>query len=215
MKQIIGVVRAAGPQAAIAGGPTPLLQTGNGTLLERAIRSLRAVTEVPLFVTVQEHHGPVAAQARRQGAHVISLPSGTEETLPWIVSTLSVSGEVSLGTGARILLLRVDAPLIASDTLRQLSETPVQASSGTAEQGEGLPLIIPFSGADEALDPEGVGVMAVDVPEGTHADAFTEPTWGPRVGVPVEDRHLKLRLRDVATYRRHFPDAFRKRFQKW
>jgi molybdopterin-guanine dinucleotide biosynthesis protein A len=230
MTAIIGIVRAAGPQAAIAGGPTPLLQTGEGSLLECAIRKVSPFVSAPTVVTVRTHQEPVAAQARRQGAQVLFLPPDGVETEEWIVEALADT--IGFAPGTRLLLLRVDAPLIAPETLQRLAEATIPGAAG-ADPGpdhghgpdpdhghghdpgplvkRGLAGLVPVHDAGDGPDPERAGVVRIDL-SGPCERPFAPPNW---FAIPVPDRHVNVRLRDVATYRRHFPDAFRRRFQKW
>jgi CTP:molybdopterin cytidylyltransferase MocA len=224
MTQTLGVVRAAGPQASIAGGPTPLLQTGSGTLLEGAIRQLRDVGVERIIATIHAQQEPVAAQARRQGAETRLLPTGEAESLSWILRVLG-EGAPPLPPGSRILLLHVDAPLLAHGTLHALLAAgdgaataptpmsaptrfvPIRSRDGTGPAPEAAP-------ADAVGDPEAAGATLLLLPHGLAAatDDIPEPASVP---VFVEDRHAALRIRDLPTYRRHFPEAFRRRFQKW
>jgi CTP:molybdopterin cytidylyltransferase MocA len=224
---VLAVIRAAGPQAAIAGGPTALLQTGDGTLLQCALRKARAlgsdlgpsVGDLSVVVTVRQQHGPVVAQARREGARLLIVPTGTPESEAWILDAVQREGWAP--GGARMLLLRVDAPLVTAATLERLAQAempaPVDASASNG--------LVPVLEEEARPDPERAGIVRLDLPaylpawkgqaapgvEGPGAP-LPEPIWRPLV---VTDRFVNVRLRDVATYRRHFPEAFRRRFQKW
>jgi len=219
MTLTLGIVRAAGPQASIAGGPTPLLQTGSGTLLERAIRKLRDLGLGTVLTTIHEQQEPVAAQARRQGADLLLLPTGETETLPWIVRALPVP-ETLRSSGTRVLLLQVDAPLIGVETLARLLSVADEMMDGEAmgEADADPRLLVPVAEGG-ALEPDAAGALLLVFPRGYSRSEATD--MGDAIArlapipVPVNDRHATLRIRDLPTYRRHFPDAFRRRFQKW
>ncbi len=208
MSRILGVIPAAGRSSRIGGGPKPLMDTGEGTLLERAVGALRGGGADPVVVGVREDPGPVAAEARRLGARAL-VPEGVEEgpvaTLRSALETVRAEG----APPAALLYLPADIPLVRSGTVAALV---------TAWRETGAHLVLPWEGGktghpalfagpllDALVDPH--------LPEG--ARSVVEAHRSEALEVPVDDPGIHVDIDTLSDYRRHFPSAHRKRFQKW
>jgi molybdenum cofactor cytidylyltransferase len=208
MSRVLGVIPAAGRSSRIGGRPKPLLDTGEGTLLERVVGALRGGGADPVVVGVREDPGPVAAEARRLGARTLvpeSVEEGPVATLRSALESARAEGEPP---GA-LLYLPADVPLVQPGTVVALV---------TAWRETGAHLVLPREGGrtghpalfagpllDELLDPH--------LPEG--ARSVVEAHRSAAVEVPVEDPGIHVDIDTLSDYRRHFPAAHRKRFQKW
>jgi len=241
----IAVIPEAPERAAIGGAPLPLLQGDGGTFLEGAIRALRLAGAARVLVAAAEARGPVGVMALREGAEVISLPrrpdsatsyprpeaprdlgakttpDGTppdqtpqeqmlqEQMLPdWTPPPFELEALAPWVSGERdpiapsLLILPVTFPKVALRTLEQLRDF-----AATTQKG----------GPDE-----------VRVVQAVHGGVWGMPlaVVGPWLGLgwaelpharpcAVEDAGATLQVTTLPVYRRLFPDAFRKRFQKW
>jgi len=215
---VLGVIPAAGLSSRIGGNPKPLLETGSGTFLARIIRALREGGADPIMVGVRDDPGPVAAEARRAGARVLvppDLEAGPVATLQAALRLARREGNVTGANGESrspvraLLFLPSDFPLVQGTTVRALVE---------AWRETGAPLILPLEGErtghpalfagpllDELLDPT--------LPEG--ARSVVDAHRSEAVQVPVDDPGIHVDIDTLSEYRRHFPTAYRKRFQKW
>lgn len=247
MTRLLGVIPAADRGGHIGGAPPALLQTGEGTFLERAIALLRAAGVERIIVGVRNGRDPVAVQALRGGAEVAEVepegrdPSASlraaqgklagdrELTSVEASSGVGIGAEASSGVGAEassgdgasaaagpenvsFLLLPPTYPEVRESTVlalvqgwRAAGEIPNVAApllpEGTSMAQlpwhELAPLILRGPGAADRLHaPEAVG--------------------GPDLlRIPVTDPGVGQRIDTLPLYRRHFPQAFRRRFQKW
>ncbi len=205
---MIGIIPAAGRSTRIGGGPKPLLATGDGTFLERAIRALQAAEPDSIHVGVRHDPGPVAAAARRAGArtHIPEeVDDGPIATIRTVLRTLRDEGTPPNA----ILLLPVDFPLLQPETVAALSrkwrESDAHLVLPRMKGRTGHPALLGGPLLDELLEP--------DLSEGAksvvkrHADAA--------IHLEVDDRGILIDIDTLPEYRRHFPQAYRKRFQKW
>ena len=215
---VLGVIPAAGLSSRIGGNPKPLLETGSGTFLARIIQALREGGADPIMVGVRDDPGPVAAEARRAGARVLvppDLEAGPVATLQAALRLVRREGSVAGADGESrspvnaLLFLPSDFPLVQGATVRALVE---------AWRETGAPLVLPLEGGrtghpalfagpllDELLDPT--------LPEG--ARSVVDAHRSEAVQVPVDDTGVHVDIDTLPEYRRHFPTAYRKRFQKW
>jgi molybdenum cofactor cytidylyltransferase len=215
---VLGVVPAAGLSSRIGGSPKPLLETGSGTFLDRVILALREGGADPVVVGVREDPGPVAAEARRAGARVLvpsDLDAGPIATLQAAIRRTRPDRGVAGADGERpsppraLLFLPADFPLVQGTTVRALVETWRKTGASLVlpmEGGEsGHPALFAGPLLDELLDPA--------LPEGARSvvDAHRDEA----VQVPVDDPGIHVDIDTLSEYRRHFPTAYRKRFQKW
>ena len=243
MNRLLGVIPAADRGGQIGGAPPPLLQTGEGTFLERAITLLRSVGVERVVVGVRDARDPVAAQALRAGAEVVEVgaegrdPGASLEAVEG--KTASTGGSAGIGGSAA-----------AGDSAAAGALIPA-GDSTSAESGEEsvsfllLPPTYPgvsastvramieeWRGAGEAAK-----VAAPLLPEGTSlahlpwhelaplilrgpgaADRLRTPGalgGADLLRIPVTDPGVGERIDTLPLYRRHFPQAFRRRFQKW
>lgn len=235
MTPLVGVIPAADRGGHIGGAPPALLQTGEGTFLERAIAVLRAAGVERIIVGVRDARDPVAAQARRGGAEVAEVePEGRDPGASLGAAQrcmagtggLTGAGEAPVGgpsavadasdasgwVGVSFLLLPPTYPEVKESTVRTLiqgwqeaEEAPIVAApllpEGTSVAHlpwhELAPLILRGDGAADRL-------RAPETVEGPNL-----------LRIPVTDPGVGQRIDTLPLYRRHFPQAFRKRFQKW
>ncbi|TVP75802.1 MAG: hypothetical protein EA352_07265 [Gemmatimonadales bacterium] len=224
---LVGVVPAAGRSGRMGGSAKPLLDTGEGTFLERVVRALREGGASAVVVGVREDPSPLAAHARELGTRVL-VPPGLEEG-PIATLRAALDGPSAEGPGGgdhgqapdAILYLPADMPLVRPETVaavvRGWAEEPESAHSSPPTRptvvlpqwrGQtGHPALFAGSALQDLLEP--------DLPEGARTVVEHHRAAGTLKTVPVEDRGTTVDIDTVPEYRRHFPRAFRKRFQKW
>ncbi|MEX2526591.1 MAG: nucleotidyltransferase family protein [Gemmatimonadota bacterium] len=206
--RVVGIVPAAG-QSSRMSSPKPLLETGDGTFLDRVIRSLLGGGAEAVLVVVSESQGPIAARARHQGAHLVTTRFPPEDgPVGSIRSALRHLREVDSFPQA-VLLLPVDMPLIQAGTVGEVVEywtaTPTIPMVRPAFQGKsGHPVL--FSGP-------ALHLLAGDevLPQGARSvvDRFREDGHL----VPVDDAGILVDIDTLPEYRRHFPGPSRRRFR--
>lgn len=207
MTAVWAAVPAAGRSSRIGGGPKPLLDTGDGTFLERVVRSLREGGIERIRVGVREEAGPVAALARRVGATPFVPDHVDDGPIATVRGTIRF-GRSEGGVDA-LVVLPADFPLVRPTTVEALL---------AAWRAQATPLVVPahagrtghpalFAGGllDELLEP--------DLPEG--ARTVVERHGASRLEVAVDDPGIHIDIDTLPEYRRMFPGPYRKRFQKW
>lgn len=234
MGSVVGVVPAAGRSTRI-GNPKPLLDADGATFLERTVGALRAGGCDPVLVGVREPRGPIHAMAARAGGTPLVPPDVDDGPIATIRVALAWCRE-HLGPDApeALVLLPVDHPLVRGDTVAALIEAFRQggadrddADRGDADRGDA------GDGAPEHGDAH--LVLATHQGETGHPALFAGPLLaeledpdldeGARtvvrrhrasaVLVEVDDPGVHVDIDTLAEYRRFFPRAYRKRFQKW
>lgn len=216
--EVLGVIPAAGLTSRIGGSPKPLLETGSGSFLATVIQALREGGADRLVVGVRHDPGPVAAEARRAGAEVHVPPDLEAGPISSIQAALrhclrNAGAEGASGTPLHslraLIFLPSDFPLVQGRTVRQVIETwrRTEASVVLPRQGgrTGHPALFAGPLLDALLDPtllEGARTVLE-----THRSGAVE--------VLVEDPGIHVQIDTLPKYRRHFPDVYRKRFQKW
>jgi len=217
--RVMGVVPAAGLSTRM-GNPKPLMDAGGRSFLARVLAALRGGGTHDVVVGVRHEKGPIAAEARNAGARVV-VPTDVEDG-----PIATVRAAIRLLDGpevAGLLLHPVDHPLVKAETVGTLLDAASDRSSPTGARSgvEDVPvpsIVVPVEGGrsghpvffSRTLFPE---LLEPDLPEGArtvlnrHRDRVVE--------VAVDDRGVLADLNTLADYRRHFPDSYRKRFQKW
>jgi CTP:molybdopterin cytidylyltransferase MocA len=192
----IGVIPDTSGRSSIGGAPLPLLQGENETFLEGAIRRLKEVGADRILVGTPEGRGPVAALALRCGAEPAPLaPHPLVDPADPLLHALHRESPIF-----GILVLPASFPRVRTETLQAIrdhAETRGGVGDGLAVRASvngvgGFPLAL--AGGWDALGPE----------------AIAEPSL-----FPVDDPGAVLEVATLPVYRRHFPQSFRKRFQKW
>lgn len=210
MSEILGVVPAAGESTRM-GNPKPLLDADGATFLERTVGALRDGGANAVVVGVRDAKGPVHATASRTGAHVLAPPDVEDGPIATIRAALrwwEEEREPRSAPGA-LVLLPVDHPKVRAETVRALIEA----------FREGLaPLVLPAHGG-ETGHPVLFGHTLLEELRGGELDEGARTVVhrhreSARV-VEVEDRGIHLDIDTLAEYRRSYPTAYRKRFQKW
>ncbi|TVP57865.1 MAG: hypothetical protein EA351_05070 [Gemmatimonadales bacterium] len=205
---LIGVIPAAGRSSRIGGNPKPLLDTGSGTFLECTVRALAGGGAESVHVGVRHETGPVSAAVQRLGArpHVPpEVEDGPIATIRTVIRTLRAEGS----TPAAILFLPVDIPGVTAGIVRALVQEWKESDARLvlpAHRGRtGHPAL--FSGVllDELLEP--------DLAEGARTIVERHRTDA-RI-VEIDDEGILIDIDTLPEYRRRFPEAYRKRFQKW
>jgi len=216
---LVGVIPCADRSGAIGGAPPPLLQTGDGSFLERAVALLRVAGVDRILVGVRDRRDPVAAQALRAGGTVVEVAAGEHDP----GASLRAAGDLVRGDSApgaagsdfdpTFLCLPPTYPLVRDDTMDDLARAWREAAGPPGILAPALPADSPRAGIpwwDLAplflLGPD----PAARLPEGPDAPPGDLP-----VRVEVVDPGVAERIDTLPLYRRHFPQAFRKRFQKW
>ncbi len=215
MASILGVVPAAGRSTRM-GNPKPLLDADGATFLERTVAALREGGADPVVVGVRDHRGPIHAAARKTGAHVVA-PDRVEDgpiatvraAVEWATSP-PAEGDTDRPVQA-LLLLPVDHPRVKGRTVGRLVEAFLAADPSPPlvipvhDDRSGHPVLFHASLFSE-LREEGLAEGARTVVHRHRSRALE---------VPVDDRGVLVDIDTLPEYRRHYPRAYRKRFQKW
>jgi molybdenum cofactor cytidylyltransferase len=207
--KVLGVVPAAGRSSRM-GNPKPLLDAGGRNFLERVVAALRDGGAAEVIVGVRSEKGPIAAAALATGARVV-VPDDVDDG-PIATVREAIRGAEGDPEIKGLLLLPVDHPRVEAGTVAAL----LQAASAPA--GPCAPIVVPVqrgrSGHPVFLSREVFpDLLEPELEEGArtvverHRDRVLE--------VEVDDPGVLADLNTIADYRRHFPDSFRKRFQKW
>ena len=185
------------------GTPKAMLDADGRTFLERVIHALQEGGCARVLVALPTPKGPVAAKAGEAGATVVTNPSPEDGPIGSLRAALrslepSVEG---------VAFCPVDYPLLQADTVRMLlaeyhsNESPLTLP--TFEGKRGHPVVFRRSLFDELLDE--------DLPEG--AKTVVHRHLDVAALVAVEDGGAVIDIDDLIDYRRHFPNAYRQRFQ--
>lgn len=207
---IWGIVPAAGRSSRIGGGPKPLLDTGDGSFLERVVRALRDGGADEVHVGVRHDPSPVAAEAHRNGARV-HCPDGLDAgPIATVRHVLNEAREHGSPLDA-VLFLQADMPAVSARTVRELvaawrarPDAPI-ALPATPDGATGHPALFAHSLFGELCAP-GLDEGARTVVEAHRSEALI---------VEVDDPGIHLDIDTLPEYRRAYPDAYRRRFQKW
>ncbi|TVP49114.1 MAG: hypothetical protein EA350_02465 [Gemmatimonadales bacterium] len=231
VRPLVGVIPCADRSGAIGGAPPPLLQTGEGSFLERAIALLRVAGVDQVLVGVRDRRDPVAAEALRAGASVVEVAEGDRDP----AASLRAAGAAVRGGGPGVqgesgsppgpgpavdpapvstyLCLPPTFPLIRKDTMEELARAWREAASPARILAPVLPADSPRAGIPWwELAP--LFLRGPDPAARLPQDPGHPPDALP-VRVEVVDPGVAERIDTLPLYRRHFPQAFRKRFQKW
>jgi len=156
------------------------------------------------MVVVRDPEGPVAAMSRTAGARVVENPDPSDGPISSLRTALrTLDGEV-----AGCAFCPVDHPRVRAATVARLLEV---------FRGESAPIVLPVHDGRRGhpvlfrgvLFPE---LLDEELEEGArtvvhrHADGVRE--------VPVDDPGILVDIDTLSEYRRSYPDAYRKRFQR-
>lgn len=185
------------------GSPKPLLDADGRSFLQKVVGALSGGGCRRILVVVRDPSGPIGAMGRRAGGDVVENPDPAEGPISSLQAGLRRLDDDAAGCA----YCPVDHPLVRPGTVRRLLD---------AFRDSAAPLVVP-----RFRDRRGHPVvfrrslfgelMADDLPEGArtvvhrHDDEVLE--------VEVEDRGVTVDIDTLQEYRRHFPDAYRKRFQ--
>lgn len=199
---VAGVIPAAGRSTRM-GSPKPLLDAGGRSFLQRVVGALSGGGCTPVVVVVRDPDGPVAAMARRAGARPVENPDPSAGPISSLRTALRSLEEDVEGCA----FCPVDHPRIAPQTVKRLLE---------AFRESGAPVVVPRhggrrghpvffrSGLFPELLEEGLEEGARTVLRRHEADVRE---------VEVQDAGVLVDIDTLSEYRRHYPDAYRQRFQ--
>jgi len=185
------------------GSPKPLLDADGLSFLQRVVGALSGGGCRRVLVVVRDPDGPIAAMGRRAGGAVVENPDPEEGPITSLRAGLDRLEDDAAGCA----YCPVDHPLVEAATTRRLLE---------AFRASGAPVVVPrFRGRRghpvvfrrslfEELREDGLEEGARTVVR-RHDDRVLE--------VEVDDRGVTVDVDTLREYRRHFPDAYRKRFQ--
>jgi molybdenum cofactor cytidylyltransferase len=206
LPRIVGVIPAAGRSTRI-GNPKPLLDADGRTFLDRAVWTLRQGGLEEVLVGVRESRGPTYASALRTGARVVVPVQVDDGPIATIRAALqwTTDGE---RPGA-LVILPVDHPRVEPATVSALVDAFVEGDASLVlpvfEGRSGHPILIAGPLLDELEEPE--------LAEGARTVVRRHRETARLLEVP--DRGILVDIDTLPEYRRHFPEAYRKRFQKW
>lgn len=197
-----GVVPAAGRSTRM-GSPKPLLDAGGRSFLQEVVGALSRGGCRRVLVVVRDPKGPIAAMARRSGAEVVVNPDPSDGPITSLRAGLRALGEDAAGCA----FCPVDHPRVDPETVSRLIEAfhagDAPITVPVFGERRGHPVVFRRTIFAELLED--------DLDEGArtvvhrHDDEVRE--------VEVEDRGVTLDIDTLREYRKHFPDAYRKRFQ--
>jgi len=205
---VLGLIPAAGLSSRMGGSPKPLLETGSGTFLQRIVTTLRVGGIDRVWVGVRDSSGPIAAEARRWGATTF-VPEDPDSGPIGSLQTAIRLARLEPHPPSAIVVNPADLPLVRVATLERLL---------AAWREERRPLVLPAT-EGKTGHPGLFGallwdaLLAPDLPQG--ARSVVEAHRAEAVLVEVADPGIHIDIDTLSEYRRQFPDAFRKRFQKW
>lgn len=206
MPRIVGVIPAAGRSTRI-GNPKPLLDADGRTFLDRAVSTLREGGIDQILIGVRESRGPIHAAAVRTGARV-TVPAQVDDG-PIATIRAALQREDDEGRPDALVILPVDHPRVDSATVSALVEAFAQGDDHLVlpvyEGRSGHPILVAGPLLDELQEP--------DLAEGARTVVRRHREAARLLDVP--DRGILVDIDTLPEYRRHFPTAFRKRFQKW
>jgi molybdenum cofactor cytidylyltransferase len=184
------------------GTPKAMLDAGGRTFLERVIHALHSGGCARVLVALPTPKGPVAAKAGEAGAVVVTNPAPEDGPIGSLRAALRTLDPAVEG----LAYCPVDYPLLQADTVRSLllefhsSQRPLALP--TFREKRGHPVVFRRTVFEELLDD--------DLPQG--AKTVVHRHLDVAALVPVEDEGSIIDIDDLTDYRRHFPDAYRKRF---
>ncbi len=200
--ELVGIIPAAGRSRRM-GSSKPLLDADGPSFLQRVVGHLSGGGCRPVVVVVRDPDGPVAAMARQSGARVVENPDPSTGPISSLRAGLQSLDEEAAGCA----FCPVDHPRISPDTVARLRdvfrETDAPIVVPTHDGRRGHPVLFRKDLFDELLEDE--------LEEGArtvlrrHEDEVRE--------VAVDDEGILIDIDTLTEYRRHYPDAYRKRFQ--
>lgn len=203
---VAGVIPAAGRSTRM-GTPKPLLDAGGPSFLQAVVGALAGGGCAPVLVVVRERSGPVAAMARRAGARAVVNPDPSDGPVSSLRTGIrALDGEEGGGVSG-VAFCPADHPLVEPGTvsrlLRAFRESGSPVVVPTRDGRRGHPVLFRRALFAELLED--------DLDEGArtvlhrHLDEVEE--------VPVDDDGVLADIDTLTEYRRHFPHAYRRRFQ--
>lgn len=206
-----GIVPAAGRSSRM-GTPKPLLDAGGRSFLQAVVAALSGGGCAPVVVVVRDGSGPVAAMARRAGARVVENPDPSPGPIASLRAGIRAleGAEATEGSQRRVegvAFCPVDHPRVRPGTVEELLEAfraaEAPAVVPAVEGRRGHPVIFGRELFDE--------LFADDLEEGARSVLRRR---GEEVReVEVEDEGVLVDIDTRREYRRHFPEAYRARFQ--
>lgn len=200
---VVGIVPAAGRSSRM-GSPKPLLDAGGPSFLQRVVGALAGGGCRPVVVVVRDLDGPVAAMARSAGATAVRNPDPSDGPISSLRTALRSLDDPVAGCA----FCPVDHPRISSETVAALLEAfragddPIVVPRHGDRRGH--PVVFRHTLFDELLDD--------DLEEGARTVLRRHQA---RVReVTVDDEGVLVDIDTRAEYRRHYPDAYRRRFQR-
>lgn len=199
---VVGIVPAAGRSRRM-GSPKPLLDADGRSFLQRVVAALSGGGCAPVLVVVRDPSGPVAAMARGAGARAVENPDPSAGPISSLRAALRSLEEPAEGCA----FCPVDHPRVGAETverlLRAFEDTDAPVVVPRHGERRGHPVIFRKCLFRELLEEE--------LEEGArtvlrrHRDEVLE--------VEVDDGGVLVDIDTIGEYRRHYPDAYRQRFQ--
>lgn len=205
---MVGVVPAAGRSSRI-GNPKPLLDADGRTFLERVVDALREGGIGRILVGTREPRGPIPALVLRLGAEVITPERVEDGPIATLRAGLTriVAGETPVDA---VVYFPVDFPLVTGATVAALVEERARSGAPMVRPRQdgrtGHPVLF---GSELFLELQECGLGT----EGARTVVERHRAEGAEVA--VEDPGIHIDIDTLPEYRRHFPQSYRKRFQKW
>lgn len=200
--RVPGIVPAAGRSRRM-GTSKPLLDAGGRSFLQRVVGALGDGGCEPILVVVRDPDGMEAAMARGEGATVIENRDPSQGPISSLRAALrSLGGDVVGCAFCPVDHPRIDAGTVAGllSVFRESEAVVVVPRHG---RGRGHPVFFHHSLFPELLE-EGLEEGARTVIR-RHEGRIRE--------VEVDDEGVIVDIDTPGEYRRHFPAAFRERFQ--
>lgn len=210
---MIGVIPAAGRSSRI-GNPKPLLDADGATFLERTVGLLREGGIGTVFVGVREERSPIGAMAGRTGARIVIPDDPDRGPVATLRAVVIEAQEFAGGAPGAFIFLPVDHPLVKAATIGELIErwraTGRDLVVPVHRERRGHPILLGPTILQELAHREpAIGAGEEDLADLLHPHDHAAEL------VEVDDRGVLVDIDTLAEYRRHFPAAYRRRFQKW
>lgn len=195
------------------GKPTALMDGGNASFLAKVTSSLRDGGCDGIVLVDRKGGGLVQAAATAAGVHTITAQP-EKGIFPTLREATRVFQPEPMDQESFLVLHPVNRPLVEAVTITELilhfrdgGEERKVLRPSFQEEG-GFPVLLRADALEQ--DPSSDALTSLESLPGFYEEEGQTIAW-----VEVADSGVVTAIDSLATYRRHFPQSYRKRFQKW